>query len=100
MAELLGVTRQAISKWETGQGLPDAGSLVELSRLYGVSTDYLLTGQKDAELAPTPQTGPARPTPSPLKYLGVFLLGFAGIALVGALFLALLPFLLKMFMGT
>lgn len=41
-AERLGVSRQAVSKWEGGQSVPEADKLVALSRLYGVTTDYLL----------------------------------------------------------
>lgn len=41
-AERLGVSRQAVSKWEGGQSVPDPDKLVALSRLYGVTTDYLL----------------------------------------------------------
>lgn len=42
LAEKLGVSRQAVSKWETGQSTPDVDKLMALSRLYGVSVDSLL----------------------------------------------------------
>ncbi len=42
LAQQLGVSRQAVSKWETGQSTPDVDKLVALSRLYGVSVDGLL----------------------------------------------------------
>lgn len=42
LAEQLGVSRQAISRWEQGIAQPDAGNLVQLSRAFGVTTDYLL----------------------------------------------------------
>lgn len=42
LAEQLGVSRQAVSRWETGSALPDAGNLLQLSRLFGVTTDSLL----------------------------------------------------------
>ncbi|MDD7647343.1 MAG: helix-turn-helix domain-containing protein [Ruminococcus bromii] len=42
LAAALMVSRQAISKWETGESLPDAGKLVQLSRLFTVSVDVLL----------------------------------------------------------
>lgn len=41
-AERLGVSRQSISKWETDQSIPDPDKLVALSKLYAVTTDYLL----------------------------------------------------------
>lgn len=42
LAEELGVTRQAVSKWELDAALPDIGNVVALSELFGVTTDYLL----------------------------------------------------------
>lgn len=43
LAEKLGVSRQAISKWETGESVPDTGKLYPLSRVLGVSLDWLLS---------------------------------------------------------
>ena len=42
LAAQLSVTRQSISKWEGAQSIPDMDKLLKLSRLFGVSTDYLL----------------------------------------------------------
>ena len=42
LADRLEVTRQSISKWESGQSMPDLPKIVQLSRLFGVSTDYLI----------------------------------------------------------
>lgn len=42
LAEKLSVSRQAISRWENGEVLPDAPNLVAISKLFGVSIDYLL----------------------------------------------------------
>ena len=42
LAEELKVTRQAVSKWELDAALPDTANIIALSRLFGVSTDYLL----------------------------------------------------------
>lgn len=44
LAEKLGVSRQAISKWESAQSLPDIDKIVSLSDYFEVSTDYLLKG--------------------------------------------------------
>ncbi|MBO5525340.1 MAG: helix-turn-helix transcriptional regulator [Clostridia bacterium] len=46
LAEKMNLSRQAISKWESGQSVPEVDNVVELSILFGVSTDYLL---KDEE---------------------------------------------------
>ena len=48
LAEKLGVSRQSVSKWESAQATPDLNRVIEMSRLFGVSTDYLL---KDEETA-------------------------------------------------
>jgi len=42
LADKLGVSRQAISKWESAQSVPDLNRILEMSRLFGVSTDILL----------------------------------------------------------
>lgn len=42
LAERLGVTRQSVSKWEGNQSVPDLDKVVQMSRLFGVTTDYLL----------------------------------------------------------
>lgn len=42
LANRLGLSRQAISRWETGAALPDTEKVIQLSRIFQVSTDYLL----------------------------------------------------------
>ena len=42
LAEQLGVSRQAVSKWESGASIPDLDKIIRLSGIFGVSTDYLL----------------------------------------------------------
>jgi len=42
LAEKLAVSRQAISKWELGESIPDTDKIIPLSRIFQVSTDYLL----------------------------------------------------------
>lgn len=51
----INVSRQALSKWESGASVPDTENVVALSRLFGVSTDYLLleNGETTAQAAPT-----------------------------------------------
>ena len=44
LAELLGVSRQAVSKWELGDGFPEVEKLLILSRKLNVSLDSLMTG--------------------------------------------------------
>ena len=42
LAEQLSVSRQAVSKWESAQSMPDLQKLLRLAEIFGVSTDYLL----------------------------------------------------------
>ena len=42
LAAQLNVTRQSVSKWEGAQSMPDMDKVVQMSRLFGVTTDYLL----------------------------------------------------------
>ncbi len=42
LAEKLGISRQAVSKWERAEGSPDTDNLILLARLYGISLDELL----------------------------------------------------------
>ena len=51
LAEKLNVSRQAISKWEGAQSVPDMGRIIQLSELFGVSTDYLLKDNLEKEEA-------------------------------------------------
>lgn len=46
LAEALGVSRQAVSRWETGAAMPSAENLLCLSRLYGVPMDELIRGEE------------------------------------------------------
>ena len=49
LAEQLDVSRQSVSKWESGASLPDLDRVLNLSRLFGVSTDYLLRDELERE---------------------------------------------------
>lgn len=42
LAEKLNVSRQAISRWELKTAMPDANNILQISKLFGVTTDYLL----------------------------------------------------------
>ncbi len=51
LAEKLDVSRQAVSKWEGAQSVPDLNRVLQLSELFGVSTDYLLKDELSDEAA-------------------------------------------------
>lgn len=46
LADKIGVSRQAVSKWESGQSAPDIEKIILLSEFFGVTTDFLLKGIK------------------------------------------------------
>ena len=46
LADLLGVTRQAVQKWEAGSSRPDMDNLAALARYFNVTLDYLVTGRE------------------------------------------------------
>lgn len=52
LAEWLSVSRQSISRWESGRAAPDAANIVRLSRLFNVSTDWLLLDEHGLADAP------------------------------------------------
>ena len=49
LAETLGVSRQAVSKWETGESSPDINKLLALSKTFEVTTDWLLSDEDPNE---------------------------------------------------
>ena len=49
LAEKLGVSRQSVSKWEGAQSVPDMQRILEMSRIFGVSCDYLLKEELEPE---------------------------------------------------
>ncbi len=50
LAEIMNISRQAITKWENDGGLPDINNLQELSKIFGITVDYLLN---DKNVLPT-----------------------------------------------
>ena len=61
LAAQLGVSRQSVSKWEGAQSVPDMQKVVQMSRLFGVTTDYLLKEELgEPEPAPAESAAPLR----------------------------------------
>jgi len=63
LAEKIGVSRQAISKWENGESAPDTDNLISLADVYGISLDELL-GKEKAE---KPEEVEAEVVENPIK---------------------------------
>lgn len=95
LAEQLGVSRQAVSKWETDAGLPDLERLIALSRLYHITLDELVKGESPEETAEAPEEIPvdaviAKPAaPSGQKTIGYILLGVGLLCAVLVLYVVL-----------
>lgn len=61
LAELLGVSRQAISKWESDAAYPETDKLIQISNLFHCSLDYLLRDAAEADGSSTPGDAPPDP---------------------------------------
>ena len=86
IAELLDVSRQAVSKWETNQTEPDTSNLIELARIFGVSVEYLANGEE----APPKVVYVEKNLPI-FKIIGIVLIALGGLSLLLG---ALMPFML------
>ncbi len=89
LADRLDISRQAVSRWETGQAVPDTEKIIQLSRLFHVSTDYLLLDEVDEpqeEQLEKPQTDGVKEKRRQLRlFCGKTLLGIGILVLAGAL---------------
>ena len=56
LAEKLGVSRQAVSKWERSEASPDTDNLIALAKIYGLTLDELVYGEKAGEEKTEPET--------------------------------------------
>ena len=52
LAATLNVSHQAVSKWENGAALPDVQTLVNISQLFGITLEQLLSGELPPERSP------------------------------------------------
>ena len=79
LAARVGVSRQAVSKWELGESSPEAGKLLALARELGVTVDHLLSEEESepAEL-PRPAQGAPPPPEAPAQDPFAGLPGFLG----------------------
>ncbi len=50
LAEKLGVTYQAVSKWENGKNVPDIATLKEISKLFNIDIDDIINGEKKEKI--------------------------------------------------
>lgn len=96
LADALGVSRQSVSKWETNSSVPDLDKLVGLSRLFEISLDELVCGDRPEEGGTENEGEPEPPkisgqTPQQLSQSRIVLGGvLLGVGLLGLLLLVLL----------
>ncbi|MDD3252837.1 MAG: helix-turn-helix transcriptional regulator [Lachnospiraceae bacterium] len=90
IASKLDVSRQAISKWESGQGNPEIGNIIKLAEIYEVTTDYILIG-KNCNVNPAANP-PAKEMSRTFKRM------FAVIAVIGATAVITVLFILALFL--
>lgn len=88
LADRLGVSRQAISRWETGAVQPLADSVKSLAQVFQVSTDYLLNDDLDTPTPPpTAQPAPPQEKPKSARKHRKWLLALATLAAAAVLIL-------------
>ena len=94
LAEQIGVTRQAVSRWESDSAKPDADKIVAICDLFGVSTDYLLRADyvESKEVPPTSsaETGKNHNFSTGILILGAILFGIGAIAFLVLIALSIL----------
>ncbi len=83
LGELLSYSDKAISKWERGEAVPDAYVLLELSRIFGVSVDWILSPHSE-------ETPPAPLNTKSTRRLAIALLSFFGVFAAATVAFALL----------
>ena len=78
IAELLEVSRQAVSKWENDVSAPDTNNLIKLANVFGVSVEYLANGNEDE----SPKIVYVEKNISILKWIGIVLIAMGGLSCV------------------
>ncbi|MDO4553649.1 MAG: helix-turn-helix transcriptional regulator [Lachnospiraceae bacterium] len=91
LADALGVSRQAVSKWESGQTTPDLNKITQISSIFHVSTDYLILGKEEihVEEKVSDENTPEKKQ----KQVAIICMG------AGIVILCILPLLAKLYQG-
>ena len=82
LAQQINVSRQALSKWESGASIADTENVIALSRLFGVSTDYLLLCESEAASVPAAGSAPTKESKWPvprIAWLVILLVAVVGL---------------------
>ena len=86
LADQLGVSRQAVSKWESEQSMPDLDKIISMSDYFEVTTDYLLKGMEPVVQKEEEQSIKHRRIASNICYQ--LSLGFVGLGIILSIILA------------
>lgn len=86
LANEIGVSRQSVSKWELGECEPDIAKLKEISKLFHVSTDFLLLDDEELHHDEKKNT----PNATIIKIIPSILIGLGGIGIIVSIILAFL----------
>lgn len=87
LATQLAVSRQAVSRWEMGTSLPDVENIIQLSKLFGVSADYLIRDDYTAPEEVRADSGNAVPPGKAHRHLALLISGIlcSGLGVLGNL---------------
>ncbi len=87
LAERITVSRQAISRWEAGETMPDSENLLQLTRLFGVSADYLLNEEyeTDRDIPAVRENASAMKRQQKLQIAFLYAVGIGAIAVVAGI---------------
>ena len=96
VAEKIGVSRQAVSKWETDASAPDTYNLIALAELFGVSVEYLATGKTPAHESEL--RGSVNRSSITQRILGFILLGAGLLSLILGILLTEILVVLSFYM--
>lgn len=86
LADQIGVSRQAVSKWESEQSMPDLDKIISMSDYFAVTTDYLLKGIEPVVQKEEEQSIKHRRIASNICYQ--LSLGFVGLGIILSIILA------------
>lgn len=92
VADMLGLSRQAISKWESGQGKPEVDNIIKMTEIYQVSADYILLGIENRLDSAIPEKKKVKKEyREAIKIISII----AGTAIITVLFITMLGLLAK-----
>jgi transcriptional regulator with XRE-family HTH domain len=87
LADLIGVTNKAVSRWETGEGFPEISFLPQLAKILGVSTDEILNGQRNSVNETATNTNSLKLRLNSATFISVMIMIVFGLSSIGVAYL-------------